>query len=140
MVRSEIFGFDPLLIFVITMIGIIILAFIVLSNKDPLLVLIIAALLAVATMIIGNLFEYGVYSFSYEFQLAVIQLAVSGQHIWFILYLLLNQQLQPITTFITDFKYFVIIVIFVLFLLNCRNALRGGWKTLHTDQFKEKEQ
>ncbi len=140
MVRAEIFGLDPLLIFAICMIGIIILAFITLSNEDPLLVLIIGVLLIASTFILGNLFEYDIYGFSTLFKYAAITLfGVPGQQIWLLGYMYLGtKELQPIVNLITVVKYIVVAIILFLTVIKGYNALRGGWKTLKPDQFKEK--
>ena len=139
MVRAEIFGFDPMLIFLACMLGVIVLAFIILSNEDPLLVAINAGLLILATIVIGNLFEHSVYKFSSNFLLSVLHItAMSENADTFLLYIILDKDLIPIRTFVQYLMYIVIGVVIFLFILKGYNALRGGWKTLHKDQFKEK--
>ncbi|NVM05004.1 MAG: hypothetical protein HWN67_21965 [Candidatus Helarchaeota archaeon] len=136
MVRAEIFGFDPMLIFLACMLGIIVLAFIILSNEDPLLVLINAGLLLLATLVLGNLFEHSVYTFSSNFTYSFIFVRPDPN---FIIYYILDQkELVPIRRFVFWTKYGVIGVVIVLTIWKGINALRGGWKTLHKDQFKEK--
>ncbi len=136
MVRAEIFGFDPMLIFLACMLGIIVLAFIILSNEDPLLVAINAGLLILATIVIGNLFEHSVYKFSSNFKWTFI-LVRPDPH-FLIYYILDTKVLEPIRTFVQYLMYVVIGVVIFLFIIKGYNALRGGWKTLHKDQFKEK--
>jgi len=139
MVRAEIFGFDPLLVFAACMLGIIILAFIILSNEDVLLVLVNAGILILATLILVNLFEYSVFAFDSSFQLAILHMtAMSGQPTYALLYMILNMDLQPIVTMLNYAKYTVLGVIILLTIVKGYSALRGGWKTLKPDQFKEK--
>ncbi|MFX0133864.1 MAG: hypothetical protein ACFFDN_09475 [Candidatus Hodarchaeota archaeon] len=139
MVRTEIFGFDPMLIFLAFMLGIIVLAFIILSNEDPLLVVINAGLLILATIVIGNLFEHSVYKFSNNFLLSVIHISIiTKESDSLLLYLILDIDLVKIRTFVQFTMYIILGVVIFLTIWKGYNALRGGWKVLHKDQFKEK--
>lgn len=139
MVRAEIFGFDPILIFLACMLGVIVLAFIILSNEDPLLVLINAGLLILATLVIGNLFEHSVFKFSNNFMLSVVHITlISNKSDTLLLYFILDMDLAPIRTFVQYIVYITIGVVIFLFIWKGYSALRGGWKVLHKDQFKEK--
>ncbi|MHA1378815.1 MAG: hypothetical protein ACTSRG_10575 [Candidatus Helarchaeota archaeon] len=136
MVRAEIFGFDPMLIWAAAILGIIILAIIVLSNEDPLMVLVIGALIVIATLVIGNLFEYSVYSFSdnMRYTLLFIHPPESTLTWW----LLDTKELAPIRSFVSITKYIAIGVVLFLTIIKAYGAFRGGWKTLKPGQFKEK--
>lgn len=139
MVRAEIFNFDPMLIFLACMLGIIVLAFIILSNEDPLLVVINAGLLILATLVICNLFEHSVYKFSKNFLLSVIHISViTKESDTLLLYYILDMGLAPIRTFVQYMMYVILGVLIFLTIWKGINALRGGWKTLHPGEFKEK--
>ena len=141
MVRSEIFGIDPILIFLVMMLGLIILAMLVLQNKDPLLVIAGGLFLVISTFLIGNWFEYDIYSFSHNFTLSILHLTVSQNQLWLVLYLFLNEQLKAMNSpfgLINIVTYGVALIIMLLTVIKGYGALRGGWKALHKDQFKDK--
>ncbi|MHA1385040.1 MAG: hypothetical protein ACTSR3_14930 [Candidatus Helarchaeota archaeon] len=98
-----------------------------------------AGILILATLILVNLFEYSVFAFDSSFQLAILHMtAMSGQPTYALLYMILNMDLQPIVTMLNYAKYTVLGVIILLTIVKGYSALRGGWKTLKPDQFKEK--
>ena len=136
MVRAEIFGFDPMLIWAAAVLGVIVLAVIVLNNEDPLLVLLIGAVICIATLILGNLFEHSVFSFIDNIYWSILTNAPQNSII--LMWLVDSKEYVPMRVFVEYTKYILIGVVLFLTLINAYNAFQGGWKTLKEGQFKEK--
>lgn len=135
MVRAEIFGLDPMLIWAVGILGIIILAILVLSNEDPLMVLLIGVIIIVATLILGNLYEYSVYSFSNNMKWTLI--VINPPQSTFVWYYLDMKNLAPLRDVVFYTKWLAVGAVGIITIAKAYDAFRGGWKTLKPDQFKE---